>query len=121
MMTDFSDFSDFSDFPDFPTDADDCHVRYLAFPNRSVKGLTTPNDDGTFDIYINTLYPPDVQRATLAHELRHVRMGHFYSDAPIAVKEAEADTRPAPRITASAPTFPIFSSPEEFASWLLGQ
>ncbi|MCD7844446.1 MAG: hypothetical protein LUG57_01035, partial [Oscillospiraceae bacterium] len=73
----------------------DLYIRKLKFPNRSAKAITFPNDDGSYDIYLNTLYSDrDIQEA-LAHELRHISLGHFYSDAPIAQKEAEADGTPA--------------------------
>ncbi|MCD8117181.1 MAG: ImmA/IrrE family metallo-endopeptidase, partial [Oscillospiraceae bacterium] len=74
------------------------YIRRLPFPNRSVKAATFPNDDGTFDIYLNTLFSESEQQSALAHELRHIRLDHFYSDAPIAQKEAEADgiSPPAP-------------------------
>ncbi len=95
---------------------DNVFVRYLPFPNRSVKAATFPNDDGTFDVYVNSLYPESVQKEALEHELRHIERGHFYSDAPIEEKEAEADglAVPAPRREV-----PVFSSPEELAAWLL--
>ena len=38
-------------------------VRYVELPLK-VDGVTVPNDDGTFDIYINVLHP-EVQRAVL--------------------------------------------------------
>lgn len=99
---------------------EDIHVRCLDFPNRSVKAATFPNDDGSFDVYVNTLYPEAVQRRALEHELEHIRRGHFYSDAPIAQKEAEADGRPLPPEEACR-TVPVFDSPAAMAAWLLNQ
>ncbi len=95
-------------------------VRYLDFPNRSVKAATFPNDDGSFDIYVNTLYPEAIQRRALEHELEHIRHGHFYSDAPIRQKEAEADGRPLPS-EPEGRSVPVFDSPAALADWLLGQ
>jgi hypothetical protein len=69
----------------------ECHIRRIPFPNRSVEAATFPNDDGTFDIYLNTLWPQDVQEAALRHELEHIRLDHFYSDKDIRQKEREAD------------------------------
>ena len=93
------------------------YIRRLAFPNRSVKAATFPNDDGTFDIYLNTLYPEDVQEQALRHELEHIRLDHFYSDKPIAEKEAEADGLTPPDADKTQ-TIPLFRSPDEFARWV---
>ena len=69
----------------------DYFVRYTDFPI-SVEGLTVPNDDGTFEIYINALLPEEKQAETLAHELEHIRRDHFYNDvAPVEKLEAEAE------------------------------
>ena len=98
----------------------DCYIRRLAFPNRSVKAATFPNDDGTFDIYLNTLYPESELRQALHHELEHIRLGHFYSETDIRQKEREADGLPLPE-PEHTHTIPLFSSPEELAQWLLNQ
>ena len=99
----------------------DCNIRRLAFPNRSVKAVTFPNDDGTFDIYLNTLFPEGELRSALEHELRHIRLGHFYSEAPIAQKEREADGLPPADPSDSIRTIPLFPSPEALALWLTSQ
>lgn len=97
------------------------YVRRLDFPNRSVKAATFPNDDGTFDIYLNTLYPPSVQEEALRHELRHIQLGHFYSEKSIRQKEAEADGHPLPEAPAPAGRrIPLFSSPEALGRWVMG-
>lgn len=44
-------------------------VRYLDLPIK-VEGVTIPNDDGTFDIYINKNIPPAVRKDVLKHEIR---------------------------------------------------
>lgn len=100
--------------------AEDFYVRYLDFPNRSVKAATFPNDDGSFDIYVNTLFPEAEQRRALEHELEHIRRGHFYSDAPIEQKEAEADGL-APPPEEKKRRIPVFDSSEALADWLLSQ
>lgn len=99
----------------------DHYIRRLPFPNRSVKAATFPNDDGTFDIYLNTLYPPAEQEAALLHELEHIRLGHFYSEAPIHRKEAEADGIALPEGEGDATrTIPLFESPEALGRWIMG-
>ena len=97
----------------------DYYIRRLAFPNRSVKAATFPNDDGTFDIYLNTLYPEGELSVALEHELRHIELGHFYSEKPIAQKEREADGLPPEPDHARA--IPLFPSPEALANWLLNR
>lgn len=95
----------------------DYYIRRLEFPNRSAKAATFPNDDGTFDIYLNTLYPEGELRAALEHELRHIELGHFYSDKSILQKEREADGL-LPEESADR-AIPLFSSPDALTSWLL--
>lgn len=73
----------------------DHFVRVIDLP-LSVRGVTVPNDDGTFSVYINALYDTDIQRQTLEHELEHLARDHFYKQAPIARQEAEAAGGPAP-------------------------
>ena len=73
----------------------DIFVRYLAFP-RTVRGVTMPNDDGTFSVYINTCLCEQVQQETFAHELAHIRLNHFYDYEPVVVNEREANTPPTP-------------------------
>ena len=67
----------------------DYFVRVVELP-AAVRGVTVPNDDGTFSVYINALYDDETQRRTLEHELAHLARDHFYSASPIAVQEAEA-------------------------------
>ena len=69
----------------------------------AVRGVTVPNDDGTFSVYINALYDVETQRQTLEHELEHLARDHFYAAAPIAAQEAEASGRSAGTPKARAP------------------
>ena len=75
----------------------DYFVRVIELPH-AVRGVTVPNDDGTFSVYINAAYDTETQRSTLEHELTHLARDHFYNTAPIGVQEAEAGgkTPPAP-------------------------
>lgn len=69
----------------------DYFVRYAPFPP-SIEGVTLPNEDGSFDIYINAALSPERQADRLQHELRHIQADHFYRDtAPVAACEAEAE------------------------------
>ncbi len=66
-------------------------VRYARLP-LSIEGVALPNDDGSFDIYINSLLPEDRQADRLQHEIRHIQADHFYKDScPVARIEAEAN------------------------------
>lgn len=71
----------------------DYFLRFVRFPTRANLGAVIPNDDGTYDIYINTQYWPDEAwvRAVLMHEIRHIILGHFDAlDKAIREIEAEA-------------------------------
>lgn len=58
----------------------DYWVRYVEFPNMASPSLAASNGDGTFNIYINTLFCPEKQGAALEHELKHLSDEHFYRD-----------------------------------------
>lgn len=64
-------------------------VRLVSLPE-AVKAVVLPNDDGTFDIYINANLPDELQNRALEHELRHIRKDHFYNDDPVWLNEQEA-------------------------------
>ena len=68
----------------------DHFVRVIPLP-RNVRGVSVPNDDGSFSVYINALYGEAAQRRALEHELTHLARDHFYKPEPIAVQEAEAE------------------------------
>lgn len=73
----------------------DYFVRLVELP-RTVNGVTLPNDDGTFDIYLNRLLTDDEQKTALEHEIEHIIQDHFYNDVkPLRQIEAEADKKPA--------------------------
>ena len=71
----------------------DYFLRFVRFPNRANLGAVIPNDDGTYDIYINTQWWPDEMwvRRVLQHEINHIILGHFeVLDRAIQEIEAEA-------------------------------
>lgn len=68
-------------------------MRLVALPP-AVEGVTLPNSDGTFDVYINSTMSPERQRRVLDHELRHISRDHFYSERPVEELEREADGLP---------------------------
>ena len=67
----------------------DYFVRLIRLPVR-VEGVTVPNSDGSFSIYINELLPEEKRREVLEHELRHIRAEHFYVDMPVEHMERQA-------------------------------
>lgn len=56
----------------------------------SVRAVTIPNDDTTFDVYINSILPEELQIRALEHELKHIKLDHFYDNNPIGQNEREA-------------------------------
>lgn len=64
----------------------DIFVRLVNLPP-SIGGIVTPNDDGTFSVYINANRPSERQIASYFHELEHIENDDFYTDKDI--KEIE--------------------------------
>ena len=96
----------------------DTYVRFISLPAR-VEGVTLPNDDGSFDIYINSRLSPAMQQETLEHELRHIRHDHFYLSVPVSRMERQADGE-ALNVVLHPPEgmIPCFHSEEALGSWL---
>ena len=67
----------------------DYYIRLVELPP-TVDGVVTPNDDGSFDVYINALHCPDRQMEALRHEAEHILRDHLYGDRPVAECEREA-------------------------------
>lgn len=65
------------------------YVRMIPLPS-AVRAVTLPNDDGSFDVYINSNIPAELQVKALEHELEHIHLGHFYNDDSVGVNELEA-------------------------------
>lgn len=85
----------------------DIHVRYASFPI-SVRGVTLPCDDGSFDVYVNDLLPEEQQIEVVQHECDHIRRDHFYDDIrPVSVLEAEANAHPGERKHPARPAAPL--------------
>lgn len=58
----------------------DYWVRLVEFPNMASPSVAVSNGDGTFTIYINSLYSPERRAEGLRHELEHLEGEHFYRD-----------------------------------------
>lgn len=96
----------------------DYYVRITELPDR-VGGVSVPNNDGSFDIYINSLLPPGQQQETLEHELEHIRREHFYLDIPIGQIERQAEGESVNAVLHPPEgKLPCFPSEAAFAHWL---
>ena len=62
----------------------DYFVRVVPFPVDCVGGAVTPNDDGTYSIYINANADIFRQRKAYRHEVDHIINGDLYSTRPIS-------------------------------------
>ena len=93
-------------------------LRYVELPLK-VDGVTIPNNDGTFDIYINALHTEPHQKESLEHELRHLKQEHFYLDLPLSRMERQADGEPL-NVVLHPPQgkVPCFYSESALAHWL---
>jgi len=69
----------------------DYFVRIVDFPI-GADGAVIPNDDGTFSVYLDANLSDDRRKVAMDHELIHMERDHFYTDAPVAQVEAEANT-----------------------------
>ena len=97
----------------------DYNVFELPFPNRSTPAMVFLNEDGSFDIYLNTLFPPSRRKAALEHELRHIKAEHFYAEVPIAQAERQAEGESVNIVLHSPQSaLPHFYSEPSFAHWL---
>ena len=98
----------------------DYFVRYLRFPNRANPSMVFVNDDGTFDIYLNTRFDKEFLREKLEHELRHLRDEHFFVDLPIQTIERQADGESvlAPVLNPPPGMIAQFRSQAALAHWL---
>ena len=74
-------------------------VRLVPLPS-GIEGVVLPNDDGTFDIYINSALPENRREEVLRHELRHLTDDHFYrSELSVGQAEAAASGANVPAVT----------------------
>ena len=96
----------------------DYYVRPVPLP-RTVEGVSIPNDDGSFDIYINSNLPMERRKKALEHELRHLKAEHFYLDMPIERMERQAEGEELnPLLHPPAGYVPCFSSEAALGRWL---
>lgn len=96
----------------------DYYLRLVELP-RKVEGVSVLNDDGSFDIYINSLLPPRRRQEVLEHELAHIRREHFYLDMPLSLMERQAEGEHV-NVVLHPPEglIPCFSSEAALERWL---
>lgn len=68
---------------------DDIIVRIIDLP-WSIKGVTVVDENGDYNLYLNSRYTYEAQLTAYHHESRHINRNHFYDDNPVAVDEADA-------------------------------
>lgn len=65
-------------------------MRVISLPY-TVRGVTIPHPDGTYNIYINAVYSVDTQNKILQHELKHVENFDFDNFDNIKIVEQRAN------------------------------
>jgi len=68
----------------------DIFVRMIPLPHH-INGMTMPNSDCTFDVYINSNLCEEKQEQALKHELEHIKKDHFYNYDSVAINEMVAN------------------------------
>ncbi|QAT43477.1 hypothetical protein [Aminipila luticellarii] len=56
-----------------------------------VDGITVLDENGDYNIYLNSRLSYDSQADAFRHEVEHVRQGHFYRYEDIKVLEEQAE------------------------------
>ena len=65
-------------------------VRYKDF-DYAVKGFTIQDEQGDYNIYINSRYSSFSQRKTVLHELKHIKNGDFDKQIPAHLIERQTN------------------------------
>lgn len=68
----------------------DVFVRLLKLPNK-VKGVTVTDSDGAYCVFVNSEISENEQKKALEHELKHIKLQHFYNNLPLIINESEAE------------------------------
>ncbi len=58
-------------------------IRILELPPE-IKGLTLKDENGDYNIYLNSCISDDARVKAYLHELEHIKKGHFILDSSIA-------------------------------------
>ena len=68
---------------------DEIICRYADLPWR-VNAVTIVDENGDFNVYVNTKLSFEAQRQAYDHECRHIKKNHFYHGKPVSECEKEA-------------------------------
>ena len=71
-----------------PIEGIDFFVRFMELPE-GIYAFVTPNDDGTFSVFLDPRRSYDQLHDDLAHEVRHIARDDVYNGLPLSVVEAE--------------------------------
>lgn len=67
----------------------DCvFIRCIDLPAK-VRGVTVKYQDD-FYVFINSCLCSHTQRKVVEHEIRHIKMNHFYNSEPVIINEIQA-------------------------------
>lgn len=69
-----------------PIENCDYFIRYMKLPPK-IWAFVTPNDDGTFSIYLDPRRSREQQIEDCLHELKHILNDDFYNGLPIYICE----------------------------------
>ena len=58
-----------------------------------VRGVTLPDDEGDYNMFLNARLFAAMRADAYRHEVEHIRLGHFYSPKSVAEKELEVQLR----------------------------
>ena len=67
---------------------DEVYIRLVPLPS-TVYGVTVKDENGDFNVYINSNLSAPAQDRAIKHELKHIERGDFYDDTPIEVLEKD--------------------------------
>lgn len=66
-------------------------IRVIDLPYK-VNGLTVKDEEGDYNIYLNARLSDERRVKAFRHELKHIKLGHFYKRFPVSVLENETNT-----------------------------
>lgn len=66
------------------------YIRGLSGLPATVKGATVLDANGDYNVYINIDISDGQRQSIVEHELRHIKLDHFYDYEPVIINELEA-------------------------------
>lgn len=68
---------------------DEFILRIVDLPPK-VNAVTVLDENGDFNVYVNSSLSDDAKKDAFDHETRHIKRKHFFSVKPVEVCEKEA-------------------------------